>query len=44
MEHHRNLSLAQEHNWNMSAPELFTRMVKAWLSGQDLPAELRGVN
>lgn len=36
----KKASLAQEHNWNMNAPELFSRMLRAWLSGQELPAEL----
>ena len=33
-------AMAQEHNWNMNAPELFNRMVRAWLTAQELPAEL----
>ncbi len=33
-------SLAENHNWNLNAPELFTRMVRAWLTAQPLPAEL----
>ncbi len=39
--HARALSLAEEHNWNLTAPELFTQMVRAWISGQPLPAALR---
>lgn len=41
--HSRKLSLAEEHNWNMTAPELFTRMVRAWITDQPLPAELQPV-
>ena len=39
--HPGNLSLSEEHNWNMTAPELFTRMVRAWIEGQTLPVELK---
>ena len=39
--HHTNkLSLSEEHNWNMTAPELFTRTVTAWIDGKPLPEEL----
>lgn len=38
--HPQRLSLAQEHNWNLAAPELFTRTVRAWITGQPLPKEL----
>lgn len=38
--HARNMSVAEQHNWNMTAPELFTRMVRAWIKGQPLPVEL----
>jgi pimeloyl-ACP methyl ester carboxylesterase len=41
--HSRKMSLAEEHNWNMTAPELFTNMVKAWITDQPLPAELQPV-
>jgi pimeloyl-ACP methyl ester carboxylesterase len=33
-------SLGQEHNWSLNAPELFTRTVRAWVTGQPLPEEL----
>ncbi len=33
--------LAQEHNWNMNAPVLFSQTVRAWLTGQPLPPELQ---
>ncbi|MGZ9165809.1 MAG: alpha/beta fold hydrolase [Anaerolineales bacterium] len=39
--HSPKLSLAEEHNWNMTAPDLFTQMVRAWITGQPLPAELQ---
>lgn len=39
--HSQKMSLAQEHNWSITAPELFTRTVRAWLQGQSLPEELR---
>ncbi|MBK9055035.1 MAG: alpha/beta hydrolase [Chloroflexi bacterium] len=39
--HMGKMSLAEEHNWNMNAPELFTQMVRAWLAEQALPVELR---
>jgi pimeloyl-ACP methyl ester carboxylesterase len=41
--HPRKLSLAEEHNWNLTAPDLFTQMVRAWLTNQPLPAELQPV-
>ena len=39
--HSRKLSLAEEHNWNMTVPELFTQMVRAWITERPLPAELQ---
>jgi pimeloyl-ACP methyl ester carboxylesterase len=41
--HLTRMSLAQEHNWSIAAPELFTRTVRAWLCDQPLPEELRPV-
>jgi pimeloyl-ACP methyl ester carboxylesterase len=38
--HDRRLSTAQEHNWNLVAPELFTQAVRAWITDQALPAAL----
>ena len=38
--HDRKMSLAEEHNWNMTAPDLFTQTVRDWLSGQALPKQL----
>lgn len=34
-------SLADNHNWNLTAPNLFTRMVRAWLEDRPLPEELK---
>jgi pimeloyl-ACP methyl ester carboxylesterase len=41
--HARKLSLAEEHNWNMTAPDLFNQMVRAWIKDQPLPSELRPI-
>lgn len=41
--HPRRMSLAEQHTWNMTAPELFTQMVRAWIAGQALPVELQPV-
>jgi pimeloyl-ACP methyl ester carboxylesterase len=39
--HPKKLSLAEEHNWNLTAPDVFTQMVRAWITGQPLPVELQ---
>ena len=39
--HPRKMSLAEEHNWNMTAPDLFTQMVRAWVTDGSLPSELQ---
>jgi pimeloyl-ACP methyl ester carboxylesterase len=39
--HPRKMSLAEEHNWNLSAPELFTQTVRARISDQPLPSALQ---
>ena len=39
--HTRKLSLAEEHNWNLSTPELFTQTVRAWISNQPMPSALQ---
>jgi pimeloyl-ACP methyl ester carboxylesterase len=39
--HTRKMSLADEHLWSLTTPELFTRTVRAWIEGQPLPAELQ---
>jgi pimeloyl-ACP methyl ester carboxylesterase len=38
--HDRKLRVAQQHNWNMTDPELFNAMVRAWMTGGALPAAL----
>jgi len=38
--HTRKLSVAQEHNWNMTEPELFTATIRDFIEGRPLPAEL----
>lgn len=38
--HGRRLSVAEEHNWNLVAPDLFTACVRAWITDQPLPAAL----
>lgn len=39
--HKRKMSLAEEHNWNLTAPELFTQTMCAWINDQPLPVELK---
>ena len=36
----KQASLAQEHNWALSAPQIFAAMVRAWINGDALPTEL----
>jgi pimeloyl-ACP methyl ester carboxylesterase len=40
--HARGMSRAEEHNWNMTAPDLFTETVRVWIAdaNKDLPAPL----
>jgi len=38
--HAAKMSVAQEHNWNMTAPGLFNSMVRAWIADSPLPVEL----
>ncbi|HML39641.1 MAG TPA: alpha/beta hydrolase [Bellilinea sp.] len=33
-------SLAQEHNWALTAPEQFAAVVEAWIAGEPLPAPI----
>lgn len=40
VEHERGMSVAQVHNWNMTDPETFTAMVRAWIEGGELPTAL----
>ena len=39
--HSRRMSAAEEHNWNLTAPGLFTQMIGSWITDQPLPAELQ---
>ncbi len=39
--HARKMSLAEEHNWNLTAPDLFTQTVRAWITGEPLPSVLQ---
>lgn len=39
--HGRKMSVAEQHNWNMTDPALFTDMVRAWMTGASLPAGLK---
>jgi pimeloyl-ACP methyl ester carboxylesterase len=41
--HPRKMSLAEEHNWNLTAPELFTQTVRAWITNQALPSALQAL-
>lgn len=41
--HPGKLTLAQQHNWSMTAPETFTAMVRAWIEGGELPVELEEI-
>ncbi len=41
--HPKSLSLAEEHNWSMTAPELFNQTVRAWITDSPLPAFLQPV-
>ncbi|MCJ7734001.1 MAG: alpha/beta hydrolase [Anaerolineales bacterium] len=41
--HSRKMSLAEEHNWSLTAPELFTQTVRAWITNQPLPAALKAL-
>jgi pimeloyl-ACP methyl ester carboxylesterase len=37
----RGYSMAQEHNWSMNAPALFTDMIKTWIEGTPIPELLK---
>jgi pimeloyl-ACP methyl ester carboxylesterase len=39
--HTRKMSVAEEHNWNLTEPDLFTATVRAWITGGPLPAALQ---
>jgi len=36
----KNSSLAKEHNWALTAPELFAKTVRAWIEEKPLPSEI----
>lgn len=38
--HPGKMSLAEQHNWNLTAPDLFTQMLRAWLTASPLPTEI----
>jgi len=38
--HDRTMSLAEEHNWNLTEPALFTAMVRDFITGRPLPRQL----
>ncbi len=38
--HPKATSLARQHNWSMTAPDVFTAMVRAWIEGGPLPERL----
>jgi pimeloyl-ACP methyl ester carboxylesterase len=39
--HVGKMSVAQQHNWNMTEPVLFTDMVRAWIAGYPLPDAIK---
>ena len=39
--HPAKMSMAEEHNWSLTAPDLFTETVRAWLSSDPLPEALK---
>lgn len=41
--HARKMSVAEVHNWNLTAPDLFTEMVRAWITDQPLPTALQAL-
>jgi len=41
--HTRKMSAAEEHNWSLTVPELFTQTVRAWITDQPLPIALRPI-
>jgi pimeloyl-ACP methyl ester carboxylesterase len=36
-------SMAKEHNWALTAPELFAKTMRAWIEGKPIPAEIETV-
>jgi pimeloyl-ACP methyl ester carboxylesterase len=43
VQHPGKLSLAEQHNWSITAPELFTRTLRAWIEDKPLPQELKPI-
>lgn len=43
VQHTRQMSAAEEHNWALTAPELFTQTVRAWIIGEPLPDALNAL-
>jgi len=39
--HTRKMSLAEEHNWNLSTPNSFTQTIRSWINDQPLPSALQ---
>jgi pimeloyl-ACP methyl ester carboxylesterase len=39
----QSASSAKEHNWALTAPELFAQTVRAWIEDKPLPAEIEDV-
>lgn len=39
----KKASTAQEHNWALTAPELFAKTVRAWIEDQSLPPAIVGI-
>lgn len=37
----RKSSMAQEHNWALTAPELFAQTIRAWIEEKPLPADIQ---
>jgi pimeloyl-ACP methyl ester carboxylesterase len=38
--HMRKMTVAEEHNWSLTTPELFSQTVRAWINDQPLPSNL----
>jgi len=36
-------SMAKEHNWALTAPELFAKTIRAWIEEKPLPTEIKGL-
>jgi pimeloyl-ACP methyl ester carboxylesterase len=39
----KGIPLREQHNWSMTYPDLFTRTVRAWIEGKELPSELEQI-